>query len=75
MGEMITIVLAAAVIVCEAGSTCIVQERQNPTEKAMQDFHLQQERIRPKETELEKAQQIFKEDQERLRCANHPDQC
>jgi hypothetical protein len=75
MGEMIAIVLAATVIVCEAGSTCIVVDHQNPTERAMEDFRLQQERIRPKETELEKAQKRFKEDQERLRCANHPDQC
>lgn len=74
---MIGIVLAAAVIVCVAGSTCIITPStgQNPTEKAMQDFRLEQERIRPKETELEKAQRIFREDQERLRCANHPDQC
>ena len=72
---MIQLVLAA-VIVCQAGSTCIVAAPEpNPTEKAMQDFRLQQERIRPKETELEKAQKRFKEDQDRLRCANHPDQC
>lgn len=69
---MIPLVIAAAVIVCETGSTCIVQERLNPTEKARQDFLLQQERIRPKETELEKAQKRFKEDQERLRYPNHP---
>jgi len=72
---MIPIVLAATIIVCQPGSTCIIPEHQNPTEKAMEDFRLQQERIRPKETEQEKAQRIFKDDQDRLRCANHPDQC
>ena len=77
---MIAVILAAAVIVCQAGagSTCIVTaptKELNPTEKAMEDFRLQQERIRPKETEQEKAQRIFKDDQDRLRCANHPDQC
>ena len=72
---MIPIILAATII-CQTGSTCIVMAPElNPTEKAMQDFRLQQERIRPKETELEKAQKRFQEDQDRLRCANHPDQC
>src|SRR5436190_204250 len=41
---MIPLVLAA-VIVCQAGSTCIVTAPElNPTEKAMQDFRLEQER-------------------------------
>lgn len=73
---MIPLVLVATII-CQAGSTCIVPSTPelNPTEKAMQDFRLEQERIRPKETELEKANKRFKEDQHRLLCANHPDQC
>lgn len=73
---MIPIILAATII-CQAGSTCIVGSSQglNPTEKAMQDFRAEQERIRPKVSEQEKANQRFKEDQQRLLCANHPDQC
>lgn len=71
-------IILAATIICQAGSTCIVPQGSsglNPTEKAMQDFRAEQQRIQPKVSEQEKAQQRFKEDQQRLLCANHPDQC